>query len=128
MPRKPSHHLRSLPLALAATLSPEAKRDLADYRTGQQRRRLARDAGGWAADPNGVPPFLEAAEAEATRAADLWRSLKPRSTETEAIALGKRFGLDAGGTRAALNALRRAELLTHGPDGYTPQGPGNVPF
>ena len=127
MPKKP-HHLHSLPPALAASLSPAAKRDLADYRTGQERRRRERDVKGWAGTAEGVPPFLEAPETEAPRAADVWRSLKPRSTEAEALALGQRFGLDARGTRAALDALRRAELLTHGPDGYTTQGPGNVPF
>ncbi len=127
MPKKP-HHLRSLPPALADSLTPEAKRDLADYRTVQQRRRRERDVKGWANTDEGVPPFLEAPEAEAPRAADLWRSLKSRSSEAEVLALGQRFGLDAHGTRAALDALRRAELLTLGPDGYTTHGPGNVPF
>lgn len=127
MPRRPPH-LRTIPDRLADILAPEDKRELADFRTGQERRQRERDARGWAADPEGVPPFLEAAEAEAPRAADLWRALKPQSSEEEALALGERFGLDTRGTRAALAALRRAELLTYGPDGYTTQGPGNVPF
>ena len=73
MPKKTPPHLRSLPEPLADAMTPEAKRDLADYRTGQQRRRRARDAGGWAADPGGIPPYLTTPEAEAPGAADLWR-------------------------------------------------------
>ncbi|OZC04015.1 hypothetical protein [Rubricoccus marinus] len=131
MPKTPAH-LRSLPPALAASLTPEASRELADYRTGQERRRRARDAGGWAADPGGVPPFLQAAEAEASGAADLWRRLPMPGpgggfSDAEVLDAGKKCGLSAESTREALDALRRAELVAFASGGgVVTVGPAGV--
>lgn len=131
MPKTPAH-LRSLPPALAASLTPEASRELADYRTGQERRRRARDAGGWAADPEGVPPFLLAAEAEASGAADLWRRLPMPGpgggfSDDEVREAGRKCGLSQIETRLAFGALRRAELVGTSPAGGTVSiGPAGV--
>ena len=134
MPKLPPH-LRSLPHALAASLTAEHKRQLADLRTDRERDTRARDARGWANGPEGMdalPGFLRAIEAEHPRAADLWLNLRPGSTLAEARELGQRYGLSAEATDRALAALRRAELLATEGEGdarrFASLAPASVPF
>ena len=124
MAKKTPRHLRSLPPHVAESLSPEASRVVADTQTALERKRRERDAKGWANTAEGVPPFLASAEAEAPRAADLWRAMRPGSSLSDVLILCRqRFGMGPDATRATLDALQRAELVTRGPDGFTTVGP-----
>lgn len=129
MPKKLAPHLRSLSPALAASLSPETSRALSDFRLEMEREGRALDAGGWNALPDGIPPFLRAVDAEAPGAADLWRRLPAPgggATAPGVRMLGRQCGLSPDATRAAVDALRRAELVGTGPRGIVALGPAGV--
>lgn len=110
MPKPP--HLRRLPDHVADALTPEASRIVADAHTELERSRRDRAARGWAAD-GGVPPFLAAAEAEASGAAELWRVLPAPgggASDDRVRALGRSLGLTVEATADALATLQSHEL------------------
>ncbi|PAP78015.1 hypothetical protein [Rubrivirga marina] len=104
------------------------KRDLADLGGTLQRRARERGRIGL---PGGAecPPFLQAAEAEAPGAARLYVVLDGERFDVErAVDVGTYLELDETNARAALQALRRAELVIGPDDDLVTVSPGDVPF
>jgi len=119
--------LSAVPPALADQLSHKDRREVADLGADLQRAHNERLRIGL---PGGAPcpPFLESAEAEAPGAARLYVALDgSRFTLPGAVAVGRSVGLGAGQTAAALDALRRVELIS-GSAPFMTLPPGGTPF
>ena len=111
-----------------AELDADDRRALADYGAGVHRRARERARIGL---PGGAPcpPFLERAEAEAPGAARLYVSLDGLQFDAEgAVDVGSYLELDRAAVAAALDALRRCELVGDGPQGSVTLPPSGVPF
>ena len=103
------------------------RRDLADLGGTLQRRARARARIGL---PGGAPcpPFLQRAEADAPGAARLYVSLDgERFTAERAVEVGSYLEMDRAAVVAALDALRRSELIGDGAHGSVTLTPGGGP-
>ena len=119
-PRRP---LSNVPDALRDRLTPEQRREVADFGADLQRRHRDRANG-----RGPMPLFLSRVEAEAPGAGRLWMALDamPPGSAERLIDVGARLGLSSETTGAALDALRRAELVVDAPGGVRAITPGGA--
>lgn len=119
--------LQTLPDALLDQQDDHGRRQLADFAADMERKAWARRRIGL---PGGAacPPFLGPVEAEAPGAARLYVALDGERFGVErAVEVGAEVQVDRAGVAAALEALRRAELVV-GPDGaWITVPPGGAP-
>ena len=120
--------LQALPEGRRDALDADARRQLVDLGGTLQRRARERSRIGL---PGGAecPPFLRAAEDEAPGAARLYVTLDgERFDVARAVDVGAWLELDEPEARAALAALRRAEVVVGPDDDLVTVAPGSVPF
>ena len=128
MPRRPHDSLAARLDALPPEERPAALGELESLRIDLERRRRDVERGDLAAAFGDLPPFIAAVEAEAPGAARLYYAMPSPCAPDAAVPLGARLGMDRAAVASALDALRRAELVLDGPDGYTATAPGSQPF